>query len=145
MCFLQLEDKFSTLEIVVFPDVYGACSHLLSEKSVIHVRGKIALRDDRPPQITADFIESGERMSENALKKNLCVKVNSHDEKMLGKIRQLCEKHKGNSVQLNIFFEDLKKLTVFKNHQTINLTVEALKDFQYECGVNNCAFMERKR
>ncbi len=49
MAFIELEDQFGTVELVVFPNLYETSYHLLNVSEVIAVRGRLQIRenDDR--------------------------------------------------------------------------------------------------
>jgi DNA polymerase III alpha subunit len=53
MCFAEIEDRTSSMEIVVFPELYRACSGILNKGSMIRVGGKISGREDERPKIIA--------------------------------------------------------------------------------------------
>lgn len=146
MSFVQLEDKTSSLEIVVFPNVYAMSSSLLKEHSVLHIHGKVSLKEDEPPKILADFIETGERFSQQAVKKNLCLRMNSRDSKTIELVKKTAEKFSDNNSQsrLTVYFDDLKKMTGIKSAAFISLNAKSISEFQKICGEKNVAFMERK-
>ena len=56
MAFVQLEDLYGELEIIVFSRTYERCAALLEDDSVVMVRGRLSFREDQAPSITADDI-----------------------------------------------------------------------------------------
>lgn len=146
MCFITLEDKFSSVETVVFPSLYDISNTLLSDRAVLHIKGKISRKDDEPPKIIADLIETGERFLQQAQKKNLCLRITSTDRVTVAEVKKYAESIADNqsSNRLVIFFEDLKKTTGIKNAGTIKMTPKTVKEFQKICGDKNIAFMETK-
>lgn len=72
MAFLQIEDLFGVLEIVVFPNVYEKNAAMLVEDRIVAVRGKVNFKEDEAPKILADSIldlrEAGNRGIEQSLK-----------------------------------------------------------------------------
>ena len=56
MAFVQLEDLYGDLEIIVFSRTYERCAALLEDDSVVLVRGRLSFREDQAPSITADDI-----------------------------------------------------------------------------------------
>lgn len=57
MCFATVGDRYGTIEIIVFPNVYERCSRILSERSVVTVRGKLSLKENEDPKVICDSVE----------------------------------------------------------------------------------------
>jgi len=76
MAFAQLEDSSGSLELVVFPRVYGEAKELLGDDALLFVRGKVDVRDDRPKLIT-ESIEPY-KLPENARKRQVGRKKARH-------------------------------------------------------------------
>ena len=51
MAFVGLDDRLSSIELIVFPDVYENNQHLLTKESTVAVFGTISVRDDEAPKI----------------------------------------------------------------------------------------------
>lgn len=58
MCFLDLEDFYGIMDIIVFPNVYERCQHLTAEDSIVVISGTLNFKEDEPPKILADSITS---------------------------------------------------------------------------------------
>jgi len=56
MAFAQLEDLSGTLELVIFPRTYEDAKELLSEDTLLSIRARVDVRDDRP-KLIVDAIE----------------------------------------------------------------------------------------
>ena len=56
MSFVDMEDMFGPVEVVVFPNVYERCSHLIEEDSIISVKGTINFKEGETPKILANEI-----------------------------------------------------------------------------------------
>lgn len=56
MAFIQLEDLYGTIEVVVFPNVYERSAELLKEDSVIVVKGTVNFKEDEAPKVLANKI-----------------------------------------------------------------------------------------
>jgi DNA polymerase-3 subunit alpha len=56
MAFLQVEDIYGTVEVIVFADCYEKSSEFINEDSVVVVRGKISLKEGEDPKIVASKI-----------------------------------------------------------------------------------------
>jgi len=57
MAFLTLEDIVGTTEVVVFPEAFSRCAHLIKSDAPVIVQGE-AKKDERGNKIIADTIES---------------------------------------------------------------------------------------
>ena len=143
MAFLRLEDLYGGIEVIVFPTVYDVCGNLLKDNSVLHIRGKISIKDEEPPKIIAELVETVERFTEQALKRNVCVRVNSTDNNLIAECKQIAIKNYNpdSSNMLNIYFADVRKKTAIKSAPTINLTVDVIKELQKTVGDKNVLFM----
>lgn len=57
MAFLAVEDIFEAVDVIIFPDTYTQCSHLLSSTDPIIVQGMVQ-KDERGAKIIADSLYS---------------------------------------------------------------------------------------
>ena len=56
MAFVDLEDLFGTIEVVVFPNVYERFASLLTEDRIVSVTGTVNFKEGEVPKILADRI-----------------------------------------------------------------------------------------
>ncbi len=56
MAFLNLEDYYGQLEVVVFPNVYEKCLHFLEEGRILVIRGTLNFKEEEAPKILANSI-----------------------------------------------------------------------------------------
>ena len=56
MSFVDMEDMFGTVEVVVFPNVYELCSSLIDEDRIIAVSGTINFKEGEMPKLLADSV-----------------------------------------------------------------------------------------
>ena len=57
MAFIDVEDLYGIIEVIVFPKVYDKSQYLVKEDKVVAIGGTINFKDDEPPKIIADYIE----------------------------------------------------------------------------------------
>ena len=57
MAFLTIEDIFESVEVVVFPDAYTRCEHILGSTDPVIIQGFVQ-KDERGPKIIAESIDS---------------------------------------------------------------------------------------
>ena len=60
MAFITLEDLYGSMELLVFPKVYSEYTGLLTEDSVVVVKGRLSLREDDTPKILPESVMSVE-------------------------------------------------------------------------------------
>ncbi len=56
MAFVQLEDLYGDVEVVVFPNVYERCAGTIFEDNVVVVKGKLNFKEEEMPKLLADSI-----------------------------------------------------------------------------------------
>ena len=56
MAFIDMEDLFGTVEVVVFPNVFERCGSFIEEDSIIAVKGKLNFKEGEMPKLLADNI-----------------------------------------------------------------------------------------
>lgn len=57
MAFINVEDLFASIEILVFPKTYQKCSRFIQEDSIVRIRGRVSVKEDEQPKIIAEDIE----------------------------------------------------------------------------------------
>lgn len=101
MAFVDMEDLLGNVEVVVFPNVYEKCSHLVKEDSLILVKGTINFKEGELPKILANDILDLREVSKGAklAAQNNLVKIRLPDgmEDGLEQIRQVLLRHRGNN------------------------------------------------
>ncbi|MGN0659839.1 MAG: DNA polymerase III subunit alpha [Emergencia sp.] len=58
MAFIDLEDLYGDVEVVVFPNVYERCGGAIAEDKVVAVKGKLNFKEDEMPKLLADSVVS---------------------------------------------------------------------------------------
>lgn len=58
MAFVDLEDLYGDVEVVVFPNVYERCSGAIAEDKVVAVKGKLNFKEEEMPKLLADSVVS---------------------------------------------------------------------------------------
>jgi len=130
MAFLNLEDLYGSVEVIVFPNMYERYAHLIKEDGIIVVKGNINFKEDEMPKLIAEHISGADTIellenknSENEakideIKSDKIVKLriqSDFDEKeALWQIKEVVLDHKG-TVPVIIYFEESgKKLRTSK-------------------------------
>lgn len=143
MCFADFEDKTGSVEAIVFPNFYEVSAAILNRENIFHVNGKISFKDDEPPKLIAEIIETADHFKEGCLKKSICVRVNSADHEIIEKCKEIAVQNydADSRSRLNIYFADIKKMTAIKSAPTVNVSVKLIEDLQKAAGIQNVLFM----
>ncbi len=56
MAFVQLEDLYGTIEVIVFPNVYERARDLIREDGIIAVKGTVNFKEDEAPKVLANQV-----------------------------------------------------------------------------------------
>ena len=56
MAFIDLEDLYGTVEVVIFPNVYERCQEIIVEDNVVTVKGKLNFKEEEMPKLLADSL-----------------------------------------------------------------------------------------
>jgi DNA polymerase-3 subunit alpha len=95
MAFVQLEDMEGGIEVVIFPSVYAACQHLLTDDRPIMVQGKLQ-KDEKGPKLLADTVipmEEAETLWTAEVHFN--IDVTRTDKEKLERLRDLIRRYPG--------------------------------------------------
>ncbi|MEF9952366.1 MAG: DNA polymerase III subunit alpha [Clostridium sp.] len=138
MAFIQVEDKYGSIEGVVFPKVYQKLSRYIYEDNIVLISGKIALREDEPPKILIDDISP---MTPEAIHGKLFIRLfNSSFKNQSEEIVPILRRHKGVS-PVTLVLEDSEKgtKTPLKSKEDIrvNITELLIRDLSIIIGEDN--------
>ena len=98
MCFLKLQDRTSSVEVIVFPRVYSQAKSLLSPDQIVLVTGKLEA-DDQSLTIIAENITTVEDAEEKVLAEDAALEVaipKNADRILLSKIYEILRNSPGN-------------------------------------------------
>lgn len=145
MCFAEIEDRTSSIELVVFPEVYRASSHILTQGQLVYVTGKVSGREDEKPKILAGSITTAESFTESCMTRDLCIRADSRDAQLMQNIKDYAKQvESAGGSRLIIYFADLKRKTMLKETPYIIVDKASLEGFAKIAGEENTAFMEKK-
>lgn len=138
MAFIQLEDRFGTIEGVVFPKIYQKLSRFIFEDNIVLVKGKLAVREEEAAKILIDDISP---ISVDAVHGKLFIRVDD----LLWKttkdyITPMLRRHKGLSpITIVLQNKETGKKTPLKakDDLRVNITENLLDDLKSELGEEN--------
>ncbi len=66
MAFINVEDRFGAMEVVVFPNIYDRYAINLTEAGVVVLRGSLNFKDEEEPKLICDSVEKARSNDEVA-------------------------------------------------------------------------------
>lgn len=107
MAFINIEDFYGNIEVIVFDTVYSKTSNFLVEDNIILVEGKISIREDEPAKIVATSIkEFSEDIQESNIPlnqvKTLQINITDINEMQKSKLRGAIKFFSGDRVNMKI-------------------------------------------
>lgn len=142
MAFITIEDFTGKAECVVFSSVYKKCEELISEESMVLVKGKGEVNGE-VIKIIADEIMAMDTVRERYAKK-IYFLLNADDisDSTLGKFRELLESSKGNcNCFFNVVGKAFARQQVFVSKKySVNPTTEFIESAKEILGKNSIKF-----
>ncbi len=106
MAFINLEDLFGTIEVIVFPNIFEKYGELLAEDKVVAVKGTVNFKEDEQPKILADRILDINALNDIETKNEqkpkekpliISIPAELNEGKTLPIIKELLMNHKGST------------------------------------------------
>lgn len=145
MCFADGEDRSGTAEFIIFPALYEVAQPLLKDGAVLHVFGKVSLKDDEPAKLIAELVETGERFVQSCMGKDICVKLRSDDKAALARVKSAAEKHAApDGRSLIIYLADKHASIRLKSAPTVKISGGLIEDLRQAAGAENVRFMKKR-
>jgi DNA polymerase-3 subunit alpha len=124
MAFLELEDLYGTIEVMVFPKILQKYNTILNEDSIIYVRGTLSIGEDGAKLLANEIIDINDTS-----KDGLYLKINSiNDKDLISEITDIFNKHLGEE-SVFLFYEDINKLYKW-NEVKIDISKKLLEDIE---------------
>ena len=144
MCFVGCEDMTGETEVIFFPTIYPAAAQFLREGAVIFAAGRLSVRGDGPPKLIAEIADSGENFLADCLKRDVCIRLDSHDSSRIAAVKELALKNRADSGnRFSLYFSDRKVMTALKDVKYIAVTEKLLDEFIDIAGHGNVRFVRR--
>lgn len=137
MAFLQMEDRFGSIDIVVFPNIYQKYKHLLIDDNPLLIKGTLQLSDQDNASIIANeiILINNENFSKSSNTRDiinggveLYLKLENEDKILYDKIMVTLNNYKGKS-NVYIYFEYLKKMVRLKKFK-VDINKKLIKDLE---------------
>ncbi len=111
MAFIEIEDLYGTIEVVVFPNVFRKYKNIINEDSILIIKGNLNIKEDENPKLIANEITQLNEDYELGynLDNKLYIKIDSIDnKKALNDIFDVIKKYSGKQF-VYIYDENTKK------------------------------------
>ncbi|MBQ9930858.1 MAG: DNA polymerase III subunit alpha, partial [Firmicutes bacterium] len=100
MAFVELEDLYGAVEVVVFPKTYDTCKDILKEDAVVAIHGKVDFKDEELPKILANRItalrpDNGDEAGPRRESVRLRIPEYTNEETALTRIKEIMGRHPG--------------------------------------------------
>ena len=142
MCFVQCEDENSSIEVIVFPELFSASYSLLGKSRLIFVSGKLSFREDEPPKLIAETLETAESFRARCFRKGVCIRANYNNKEVMEKVIAAAEKYRtddGNTIKF--YFPERKLMTSLKSVKFITLNTDSFNELAAAAGTDNVRFL----
>ncbi len=108
MAFMEIEDIYDSINVTVFPAVYGKARQLIQPGQIVNITGRVTEMDDRPSEIICDSLQATHILTTVTQKSfsKLYLRIPRYDEKILGKINSMLD---DSGAEVIIYCEDTKK------------------------------------
>jgi DNA polymerase-3 subunit alpha len=133
-----LEDLQGEAEIVLFPRVLEKFSHLLTEDSVIFVKGKVDRQRENPNIFAEELIALDEVTDKLATKVRIRLDANDVSKAKVTEIRTICEHHRGRSpVYVSLNTDQGRIYASVDKNLRVNPDIEFCKKMKRLVGADN--------
>ncbi len=130
LAFIQAEDMYDTIEIIVFPNVYERYSQLIKDAAELKFHGRLSFTEEKEPKLICEhMIEATENNLKLEVKQNLRLYIKVMDEDKYQDALKIAQGHSGNT-ELFIYFSQTKKLykaPMFYNIELSDKLINTLK------------------
>jgi DNA polymerase-3 subunit alpha len=112
MAFIELEDLYGSIEIMVFPQILQKYNNILREDNIVYVKGKLSIKEEENAKIIARQFSEIKKINN----KSLYIRIDSMSNKdVLNKIKDLMSSNIGDST-VYIFAQDIKKAFKYEEY-----------------------------
>lgn len=149
MAFVQVEDRYGSIEVIVFPNVYSQFGMHLNQGNPIEIRGNISIREDEEPKVICREIlkvtdkknySQPDIQPQKAEKENkpqrLFLRIDNLDTDLYFKAKRVLDIFDGNTPVVFYLTDTDKKLIAPKN-MWVSPNKVMIKELKYQLGEEN--------
>ena len=123
MCYIKLEDLKGSMEIIFFSNAFAKCRNLLEEDNMVTIKGKINIRDDRPPSAVGEMIflwkDEEAKQEKKKPKERLCLRFDTKNPDIYSKVKNSIASYPGDT-QIVIKCTSSNKVFNYQTTVTVN-------------------------
>ncbi|MBM7869733.1 DNA polymerase-3 subunit alpha [Clostridium pascui] len=134
MAFVELEDLYGIIELVVFPKVFNKVRQLINEDAIILASGRVSIREDEAPKILCEDIS--ELLVSSIEKVYIRIDTEEELQPSLRQLKIICPSYKGN-VPIYLYVKSINKAFVMNKELWINGEKELLTFLKNQFGIEN--------
>ena len=128
MAFVNIEDLYGSIEVVIFPETYKQYRHLIEDDKVVLVKGKLQVDDDDVKLLSQEFVDL-----ENLDFKTLYLKT---DYKEYNSLREVLKDYSGQTPVV-VYFADRKKSFKLDKRLWVDTSSQNIKKLEQFLGKEN--------
>ncbi len=134
MAFVEIEDLYGIIELVVFPKVFNKLRHLINEDAMILVSGRVSIREDEAPKILCEDISD---LSGSSIEK-IYIRIDTEEELQpsLKQLKIICPSYKG-SIPIYLYVKSINKAFVMNKELWVNGEKELLTFLKNQFAIEN--------
>lgn len=134
MAFVELEDLYGIIELVVFPKVFNKIRNLINEDAMILVSGRVSIREDEAAKILCEDISE---LTESNIEK-IYIRIDTEEEiqPSLKQLKVISPSYKGN-IPIYLYVKSLNKAFITNKELWVNGEKEFLTFLKNQFGIEN--------
>jgi DNA polymerase-3 subunit alpha len=148
MAFLQVEDRYGSIEVIVFPDSYSKYGNLLGQSNVVEIHGTISIREDEEPKIICNEVlkipenrkpiikENSPTKSNKNTPPKLYLRIDNLDTTLYKKAVRVIDIFQGNTPVV-LFLTDTQKRLIAPKNMWVSLNDVMIQELKYQLGDSN--------
>jgi DNA polymerase-3 subunit alpha len=144
MAFVTIEDMSGNIEALLFPKTVAANSDLLINGTIVLLKGRLSLREDKEPSIVCDSLEhcpkddkAAESGHSKKIKHGLFLRVPSENSELTARAENLLAIFDGNTPAY-FYYNDSKKYS--SNAVAVDVNDPLIKELKRILGAENVVF-----
>ncbi len=143
MAFVELEDMYGSVEVIIFPKLYEKYSHLLEEDAKVIVEGRVTVQEDQPAKVILDTLTEMEALLLQEMPSSIWLRVKDlHQyEALSGQILQLLSNCPRGQSQIAFFIEETKQKKRYQ--KPLQVSVNVLEHLRQLLGEESVKVVEK--
>ena len=148
MAFVTVEDRFGSIEAIVFPNIFAESGAMLAQGSVIEILGRVNVREDEEPKVIVNEIKRVEKHKLPSPKPNapkpsdkplrLYIRLDNLESESYKKAFRVLDIFEGNTPVV-FYLTDTKKQILAPRKMWITPNDVMIRELKHQLGENNIA------